>query len=387
MTRAEFTDEQRMLQEMTRRFARSEVAPLAREIDREQRFPSESWTRAAELGLLGVCAPEHLGGSGLGLTELCIIGEELAAVCVSTAATILHQADMVIGRFARHGTDEQRERFVPALCDGSAIGCLAITEPEAGSDIMSMRTCAERIDGGYRLNGTKTFITNGPVADLALVYAKLETPDTKEIGLFIVPDGTPGFVKGRKFEKMGWRGSPTGELTFDDCLVPVDALLGDERSGREILMSGLDSERVVLAAECVGIAQGALDVSLDYARERRQFGRPIGEFQLIQEKLANMYMEVQACRAFTYRTATLIESGEGEELTALAAAAKLLASEACMRAASAAVQILGGYGYINEFPVERFMRDAKLMEIGGGTSEIQRCIIARALLRRRPVSV
>jgi isovaleryl-CoA dehydrogenase len=376
-----------MLREMVRRFARTEVAALARDIDREQRFPSESWARAAELGLLGVCAPEELGGSGLGLTELCIIGEELAAVCVSTAATILHQADMVIGRFARHGTAWQRERYVPSLCDGSAIGCLAITEPDAGSDVMSMRACAERVDGGYRLNGTKTFITNGPVADLALVYAKLDSPDTKELGLFIVPAGTPGFVKGRKFEKMGWRGSPTGELTFTDCVLPEDALLGDERAGRAILMSGLDSERVVLAAECVGLAQGALDVSLDYARERRQFGRPIGEFQLIQEKLANMYTDIQACRALTYRVAGLIESGEREDTPTLAAAAKLLASEACMRAASAAVQILGGYGYINEFPVERFMRDAKLMEIGGGTSEIQRCIIGRALLRRQPVVI
>jgi isovaleryl-CoA dehydrogenase len=379
----EFTEEQIMLREMVRRFARREVAPLAKEIDRQQRFPAESWRRAAELGLLGVRAPERFGGEGLGLTELCIIGEELAAVCVSTAATILHQADLVIGRFARHGSDAQNARYLPGLCDGTIIGCLAITEPGAGSDAMSMRTCAKRVDGGYRLNGTKTFITNGPVANVALVYAKMEAADSKDIGLFIVEDGMDGFVKGKKFEKMGWRGSPTGELIFDDCFVPADALLGGEGTGRSILMSGLDSERVVMAAEGVGIAQGALEISVDYARERQQFGRPIADFQLIQEKLANMYMEVQACRVLTYRTAALIEADGQADTTALAAACKLLATEACMRASSEAVQILGGYGYINEFPVERFMRDAKLMVIGGGTSEIQRYIIARSLLRNR----
>jgi isovaleryl-CoA dehydrogenase len=246
---------------------------------------------------------------------------------------------------------------------------------------MSMRAHAQPRDGGYALNGTKTFITNGPVADLALVYAKLGSPDAREIGLFIVEDGSPGFTKGKKFEKMGWRGSPTGELAFDDCVVGADALLGAEGTGRSILRSGLDSERVVMAAQGVGIGQGALDVSLAYARERRQFGRPIADFQLIQEKLANMYVEVQACRAFTYRVAALIEAGHEDGVSALASACKLMASEACMRATSEAVQILGGYGYINEFPVERFMRDAKLMQIGGGTSEIQRYIIARALLR------
>jgi isovaleryl-CoA dehydrogenase len=377
----ELTDEQRMLQEMVRRFARTEVAPLARDIDREQRFPHENWRRAAELGLLGIRAPEDHGGAGLGLTELCLVGEELAAVCVSTAATVLHQADLVVGRFDRHASEDQQRRYLPGLCDGSIIGCLAMTEPGAGSDVMSMRAHVKPRDGGYVLNGTKTFITNGPVADLALVYARIGSTDAPDIGLFIVEDGTPGFTKGKKFEKMGWRGSPTGELMFDDCVLGPDALLGAEGTGRSILRSGLNSERVVMAAEGVGIAQGALDVSLDYARERRQFGQPIAEFQLIQEKLANMYVEVQACRALTYRVAALIEAGAERGVTALASAAKLMASEACMRATTEAVQILGGYGYINEFPVERFMRDAKLMQIGGGTSEIQRYIIARSLLR------
>jgi isovaleryl-CoA dehydrogenase len=373
------TDEQRLLRRTVREFAQEKVAPRAHAIDATQSFPAESWAEAARLGLLGASAtPEH-GGAGLGLTELCLIGEELAAVCVSTAATVLHQADMVVGRIARHGDAAQQERWLPGLIDGSLVGCLAMTEPEAGSDVMSMRARAERVDGGWRLNGTKTFITNGPVADLALIYARTPEHGERSLGMFAIPTDTPGFSRGKKFSKMGWRGSPTGELLLDDCEVGEEALIGAADGGRAILLEGLDSERVLMAAESVGIAQGALETALAYAGERRQFGKPIGEFQMIGAKLADMFAETEACRALTRQIAARIDAGEADQ-RALASAAKLLAGDVAMRVTTEAVQVLGGYGYIDEFPVERFMRDAKLMQIGGGTAEIQRFIIARELL-------
>jgi isovaleryl-CoA dehydrogenase len=372
-------EEQLLLRRTVREFARREVAPRAAAIDAAQSFPEESWRQAAELGLLGATAPPEHGGAGLGLAELCIVGEELAAACVSTAATVLHQADMVVGRLARHGSEEQKRRWLPGLIDGSLIGCLAMTEPEAGSDVMSMRTRAERVDGGWRLNGTKTFITNGPVADLALIYARTGAAEARQLGLFAVPTDSPGFARGRKFSKMGWRGSPTGELILDDCEVGDGALVGGPGDGRAILLAGLDSERVLLAAESVGVAQGALEAALDYARERHQFGRPIGEFQLIQGKLADMFTETEAARALTWTAAARVEA-EDPGARELASAAKLLAGDVAMKVTTEAVQVLGGYGYIDEFPVERYMRDAKLMQIGGGTAEIQRFIIARALL-------
>ena len=375
------TDEQRLLRHTVREFAQAKVAPRAHGIDASQSFPAESWAEAAELGLLGATVPSELGGAGLGLTELCLVGEELAAVCVSTAATVLHQADMVVGRIARHGDAGQKQRWLPGLIDGSLIGCLGMTEAEAGSDVMSMRTRAERIDGGWRLTGAKTFITNGPVADLALVYAR--TPETGErsLALFAVPTDTIGFSRGKKFSKMGWRGSPTGELLLDGCELGSDALLGAADGGRAILLDGLDSERVLMAAESVGLAQGALEAALSYAGERQQFGRPIGEFQLIGGKLADMFAETEACRALTRQVAARIDAGE-EGLRSLASACKLLGGDVAMRVTTEAVQVLGGYGYIDEFPVERYMRDAKLMQIGGGTSEIQQHIIARALLKQ-----
>jgi isovaleryl-CoA dehydrogenase len=372
------TDEQRLLRRTVRQFAQEKVAPRAHGIDADQSFPAESWAEAAELGLLGASAPSEFGGAGLGLTELCLIGEELGAVCVSTAATVLHQADMVVGRIARRGSEEQKRRWLPGLIDGSLIGCLAMTEPEAGSDVMSMRTRAERVDGGWRLSGTKTFITNGPVADLALVYARTPTNE-RSLGMFAIPTDTPGFTRGRKFSKMGWRGSPTGELLLDDCVVGDEALIGAEDGGRAILLEGLDSERVLMAAESVGLAQGALEAALAYSGERRQFGKPIGEFQLIGAKLADMFAEIEACRALTRMLAARIDTGERDQ-RALASAAKLLGGDLAMKVTTEAVQVLGGYGYIDEFPVERFMRDAKLMQIGGGTAEIQRFIIARELL-------
>jgi isovaleryl-CoA dehydrogenase len=377
----ELTAEQRLLQQTVREFARNEVAPLAREIDREQRFPSESWQRGAELGLLGIAAPEEHGGTGLGLTEMCLVGEELSAVCVSTCATILHQADLVIGRLVRHGTDEQKARYLPRLCDGSLIGCLAMTEHGAGSDVLAMQTRATRVDGGWLLNGSKTFITTAPVADLAFVYARTAEGEDRSLGLFMIHADAKGYTRGKKFSKMGWRGSPTGELAFDDCFVPDEDVIGGPGDGRAILLGGLNSERIVIAAECVGLAQGALDVAVGYAKERVQFGKPIAQFQLIQEKLANMYVETEALRSMTRRAAAAVDAGRKDEIMLLASACKLFGADVAMRATTEAVQVLGGYGYTDEFPVERFMRDAKLMQIGGGTSEIMRWIIGRALVR------
>ena len=383
----EFSQEQQDLRAVMRDFAQNKVQPRARQLDLDATFPTESWKEAAELGVLGMCVPEEYGGAGLGLVDMCIVAEELSAVCLSTTATLLHQADLVIGRFVRHGTEEQKRRYLPALCDGTLIGCLAITEPESGSDAMSMSTRALRLKDGWQLTGAKTFITSAPDADIALVYAQTGDKGQRQLGLFIVDMTTPGFHRGKSFHKMGWHGSPTGEFSMDGCIIPADALLGTGDDGQHILMSGLNSERVVMAAESVGLAQGALDVALRYARERQQFGRPIFAFQMIQHKLADMYTGINAGRVLTYAAARALASGGHAEATALASACKLFTSEVAAAATSQAVQILGGYGYVNEYPVERFMRDAKLMEIGGGTSEIQRHIIARELLKlHRPTS-
>ncbi|MEA2171315.1 MAG: isovaleryl-CoA dehydrogenase [Solirubrobacteraceae bacterium] len=369
------------MREMLVRFGRDVLAPRAYEIDRDERFPQEAWEQAAALGLLGITAPEEYGGAGLGLTEMCIAGEELSAVCMSTAVTLLHQSDMVVDCIVRNGTPGQHAAYLPDLCAGRTIGCLAMTEPEAGSDVMSMRTTAERVDGGWTLNGTKTFITNGPVADLALVYAKVGPASGREIGLFVVDAHGPGYTRGKKLEKMGWRGSPTGEISFDGCFVPENGLIGREGDGLGVLQSGLASERVLLGAQALGIARGALTAAVQYARERRQFGKPIGEFQLIQAKLADMYVGIETGLALVYKVAAAIDDGDERGVGTQAAAAKLYGSEVAMSATTEAVQVFGGYGYIKEYPVERYMRDAKIMQIGGGTSEIQRRIIAKALLR------
>lgn len=375
------TEEQLLLQRTVKQFAKKEIAPLAYEIDRDERFPYENWKKAAELGLLGITAPEKYGGTDLGIMETCIITEELSAVCVSTAVTIVHQALLVIDNIVRNASEAQKEKYLPGLCSGDIIGCLAMTEPAAGSDVLSMQLRAEKKGDGYVLNGAKTFITNGPVANLALVYVKTEPEKgANGISAFLIEDGTPGFKKGKKFEKMGWRGSPTGELIFEDCYVPKENLMGTENQGLKILMSGLNSERVIMGIQGVGIARGALDAALAYAKVREQFGKRIADFQMIQEKIANMFMEIEAGRLLAYKGASLADEGRVNEINLLAAAAKLFGSEIAMRATTEAVQIFGGYGYIKEFPVERYMRDAKLMQIGGGTSEIQRHIIAKALL-------
>ena len=378
----EFTGEQEMLRETIEQFAEKEVAPLAYEIDRDERFPSESFKKLAGLGVLGITAPAVYGGADAGYTEMCIVTEELARFCGSTSATYADHADLCIDNIRRNANEAQQKKYLPPLCEGSKIGGLAMTEPSAGSDVMSMSLRAERRGDYYLLNGTKTFITNGPVGDVFVIYAKT-APEKKAHGVsaFIVEKDFPGFARGKKFEKMGWRGSPTGELTFEDCRVPVENLMGGENKGAMVLMSGLNTERVVLGAMSLGLSRGAYGCALKYAKERVQFGKPIAAFQLIQAKLADMAMEIELSRLITYKGAVMADRGLHREMNLVAAYAKLYTSEAAMRVTTEAVQILGGYGYMKEFPVERMMRDAKLQTIGGGTSEIQRIIIAREILQ------
>ena len=377
----EFTEEQNMLRETIRNFAIKEVAPLAYEIDRDERFPMESFKKLAEMGLAGITAPVEYGGAGAGYTEVCIVGEELSAVCLSTAASWGTHANLCVDNIRRNANEEQLKKYLPPLCRGEKIGGLAMTEPSSGSDVMSMRLRADRKGDEYILNGSKIFISNGPVGDIFVVYAKTDMEKKAHgVSAFIIEKEFPGFSRGKKFEKMGWRGSPTGELIFEDCRVPAGNLLGRENKGALVLMSGLNTERVCLGAMSLGLARGAYECALNYAKERVQFGKPIAAFQLIQAKLADMAMEIELSRLITYSGAALADQNKHREMNLTAAYAKLYTSEVAMRVTTEAVQILGGYGYMKDFPVERMMRDAKLQTIGGGTSEIQRLIIAREIL-------
>jgi isovaleryl-CoA dehydrogenase len=376
-----YSPEQQALVATARRFANEILVPRAYELDRDERFPEEAWERGAELGFLGINAPVEHGGAGLGLVDACLVGEELAAGCVATAVTLFHQANMIVDSIVRNGTEEQRARLLPGLSDGSVIGCLAITEPEAGSDALSLRTRAVPVEGGWRLTGTKMFITNGPVADLALVYAKTGQADSHEMALFIIDTGSEGFARGRKLEKMGWRASPTGELILDEVFVPNENVLGGVGNGLRVLMSGLNSERIIMAALAVGLARASFDAAKQHAAVRRQFGRRIGEFQLVREKLADMYVEIESARALTLKAAAMVDGGRNVgDMRVLASSVKLLTAGVAMRATTQAVQVLGGYGYTKDYPVERYMRDAKLFEIGGGTSEVLRNLIGKQLV-------
>lgn len=378
----EFTDEQKMLRETMQVFVEKEVAPLAYEIDRDERYPSESMRRLAEMGLMGITAPPEYGGAGAGYTEMAIVTEELAVGCLSTSASWGAHATLCVDNIRRNATDAQRQKYLPALCRGEKIGGLAMTETAAGSDVMSMRLRAEDKGDYFLFNGSKIFISNGPVGDVFIIYAKTN-PDEKAHGVsaFIVESDCPGFSKGKKYEKMGWRGSQTGELIFEDCRVPKENLLGERNRGFLVLMSGLNTERVCMGAQSLGIARGAFACALKYAKERIQFGKPITSFQLIQAKFADMAMEIELAHLITYKGAAMADQGLHREMNLVASYAKLFTSEMVMRVTTEAVQIMGGYGYIREFPVERMMRDAKLMAIGGGTSEVQRLIIARDILK------
>lgn len=376
-----FTEEQKMLRETIRNFAAKEVAPLAYEIDRDERFPKESFDRLRDLGLLGLTAPVEYGGAGAGYTEMAIVTEELAVACLSTAATYGVHAGLCIDNIRRNANEAQSKQYLPPLCNGEKIGGLAMTEPSAGSDVMSMRLRADKKGDDYVLNGSKIFISNGPVGDVFIVYAKTDM-EKKAHGVtaFLVEKDFPGFSRGKKFEKMGWRGSPTGELIFEDCQVPASNVLGRKNRGALVLMSGLNTERTGLSAMSLGLARGAYECALKYAKERVQFGKPIASFQLIQAKLAEMAMGIELSRLITYDCARRADSGMHGQMNLAASYAKLFTARTTMKITAEAVQILGGYGYMKEFPVERMMRDAKLQQIGGGTDEVQILIIAREIL-------
>lgn len=372
--------EQQMLKNMLREFAEKEVAPLAAEIDREERFPQETFLKMADLGLLGMAIPEKYGGNRSDWISCVIVAEELGRVCASTALSYGAHAFLCAYNLFEHGNEEQRNKYLPSLVKGKTIGAMALTEPEAGSDATSLKTYARKVGNEYILHGTKTFITNASVADIFLIFAR--TSDEKGIqslSTFIVEKDFPGFSVGKPMDKLGMRGSPTSEVYLEECRVPAKNLLGQEGQGIAQMMKGLDMERVVFSGLPVGIAQGAFEAALKYAKERHQFGQPIANFQMVQEMLADMAKGIEAARLLAYQAAALFE--EGKKVTKEASIAKLMGAEVAMKTTLDAVQIFGGYGYIKDYPVERFLRDAKLVEIGGGTSQIQKLIIARELLR------
>ncbi len=375
----ELSPEENALREAVRGFARKDLASVAEKMDREEYFPQEVFRKAGELGFLGATLPEENGGSGLGYLAQAVILEEFARVSPAFALTAGAHSNLCADNIARNANPDLRARYLPGLARGETIGALALTEPESGSDAMSIRTRAEKKGDEYVLNGSKLFITNGPVADVLLVYASTR-PDAGSHGIsaFIVEKGYPGFSVVRKLDKMGMRGSPTGELAFENVRVPAANLVGRENEGAKVVMSGLNVERAVLAAIPVGIMEECLALSLAYARERRQFGEPIGSFQLIQEKLANMYSRSLASRLLLYHA--LLAVSKNKRINREASTALTYGSESSTQVALDAIQIFGGNGYMRDYPVERLMRDAKLLEIGAGTSEIRRLVVARELL-------
>jgi isovaleryl-CoA dehydrogenase len=369
------------LREATRRFARKEIALVTDRMDREDYFPRDVFARLGAHGFLGLTLPEKYGGLGLSYIAQAVVLEEIARVSPALALSVGAHSNLFADNVARNADDDQRAAFLPAAAAGDAVGALALTEPDAGSDAVSIRMRAERDGAHYRLNGTKQFITNGPVADMMLVYAKTAPEKgARGISAFLVRRDTPGFSVTKSLDKMGMRGSPTGELAFQDVEVPRDQLVGKENDGVRIMMSGLNVERAVLTAIPVGIIAECLDRSVVYARQREQFGQKIGRFQLIQAKLAEMYSELEASRWLMYAALESVKS-DPRNLRA-SAAALTFASEASTRVALDAIQIFGGYGYMRDLPLERLARDAKLLEIGAGTSEIRRLIVARELLGR-----
>jgi isovaleryl-CoA dehydrogenase len=367
-----------MLRDSVRSFSDDNIAPRAEEIDRSNEFPRDLWPMMGALGLHGITVAEEYGGSGLGYLEHCVAMEEVSRASASVGLSYGAHSNLCVNQIFRNASDDQRRRFLPGLISGEHVGALAMSEPEAGSDVVSMRLRAEPEAEGYRLNGRKMWITNGPEADVLVVYAKTE-PDAgaRGISAFLIEKGMPGFTTAQKLDKLGMRGSDTCELVFEDCRVPQSHLLGKPGEGVRVLMSGLDYERAVLAAGPVGLMQACLDIVLPYVHERHQFGRPIGEFQLMQGKLADMYTMLSASRSYCYAVAAACDRGETTRKDA--AGCILFTAENATQVALQAIQALGGMGYINEIATGRILRDAKLYEIGAGTSEIRRILIGREL--------
>jgi len=368
------------LRDTVRRFAESRIAPLAADTDRNNAFPMHLWRELGNLGVLGITAPEDYGGAGMGYLAHCVAMEEISRASASIGLSYGAHSNLCVNQIKRNGSLEQRAKYLPKLISGEHIGALAMSEPGAGSDVVSMKLHAEKRGECYVLNGNKMWITNGPDADVLVVYAKTDpAAGPRGISAFIVEKGFNGFSNAQKLDKLGMRGSNTCELVFEDCEVPAENLLGEAGKGVNVLMSGLDYERVVLAGGPLGIMAACLDVVMPYVHERKQFDQPIGEFQLMQGKLADMYVLFNASRAYVYAVAAACDRGETTRKDA--AGCILYAAENATQMALQAIQALGGNGYINDYPTGRLLRDAKLYEIGAGTSEIRRMLIGRELFQ------
>lgn len=368
------------LRQMMRQFAQQEIAPLAAQIDRDNEFPSFLWRKFGELGVLGITVSPEYGGAGLGYLAHVVAMEEISRASAAVGLSYGAHSNLCVSQIARNGTQEQKLKYLPSLIAGEKVGALAMSEANAGSDVVSLQLRAEKRGDHFVLNGNKMWITNGPDADVLVVYAKTDPKaEAKGITAFIIEKGMPGFATAQKLDKLGMRGSNTCELVFTDCIVPQENILGQLNSGVKVLMSGLDYERLVLAAGPVGIMQACLDVVLPYVHDRHQFGQAIGTFQFIQGKLADMYTQLNASRAYLYAVANAYDAGQTSRKDA--AGVILFTSERATQMALDAIQCLGGNGYINEFPTGRLLRDAKLYEIGAGTSEIRRMLIGRELFK------
>ena len=369
-----------IVRQTVRDFSAREISPRAQEIDKTNEFPEDLWLKLGSLGLLGITVPEEYGGAGLGYLAHAVVMEEISRGSASVGLSYGAHSNLCVNQIFRNGNEDQKNRYLPKLISGEHVGALAMSEPEAGSDVVSMRLRAEKHEGRYLLNGAKMWITNGPDADVLVVYAKTD-PDAGSRGItaFLIEKDFAGFSPSPKLDKLGMRGSNTSELVFEDCEVPEENVLGEVGRGVQVLMSGLDFERVVLSAGPVGIMQACLDVVMPYVHQREQFGQPIGEFQLIQAKLADMYAGLSASRSYVYAVARACDSGKADRKDA--AGCILFAAEKATWTPLEAIQILGGNGYVQDFPTGRLLRDAKLYEIGAGTSEIRRTLIGRELFR------
>jgi isovaleryl-CoA dehydrogenase len=367
------------LRDTVRRFAAERIAPIADKTDRDNDFPAHLWQEMGALGLLGMTADPEFGGTGMGYVAHVVAMEEISRASASVGLSYGAHSNLCVNQINRWGTPAQKEKYLPSLCAGTTVGALAMSEPGAGSDVVSMRLRAQKKNDRYVLNGSKMWITNGPEAGTLVVYAKTD-PEANSRGItaFLVEREMAGFSVAQKLDKLGMRGSNTGELVFDNVEVPFENVLGEEGKGVEVLMSGLDYERTVLAGGPLGIMAACLDVAVPYVRERRQFDRPIGDFQLVQGKLADMYTTLNACRAYVYAVASACDRGQTTRKDA--AGCILYAAEKATQTALDAIQLLGGNGYINDYPTGRLLRDAKLYEIGAGTSEIRRWLIGREIM-------
>lgn len=368
-----------MIRDAAARFADEQISPLAARVDAEDWFPRELWPAMGALGLHGITVEEEWGGLGLGYLDHVMAVEEVSRASASVGLSYGAHSNLCVNQIRRWGNDEQKAKYLPKLISGEHVGSLAMSEAGAGSDVVSMKLKADAVPGGFVLNGTKFWITNATYADTLVVYAKT-APEAASRGItaFLIEKDMPGFSIGQKIDKMGMRGSPTAELVFNDCFVPEENVMGPLHGGVGVLMSGLDYERVVLAGIQLGIMQACLDTVIPYIRERKQFGKPIGAFQLMQAKVADMYVALQSARAYTYAVARAADAGQTTRFDA--AGVILLGSEAAFRVAGEAVQALGGAGYTKDWPVERYLRDAKLLDIGAGTNEIRRMLIGRELI-------